>query len=122
MEWELILHKKEKYIEIITKGVADYDGSLEMARLISKTMHKNRLVKALVDHRNITGISGNTIDIYNRPKAMQLVGFILGVKIAEIIKPEHIQHFRFFETVCKNQGFSISIFKEKSEALNWLLS
>ncbi len=121
MEWELIVHKEGKYIEIVTQGVADYGSSLNMAKFITETMRKNRITKVLIDHRKITGISGNTIEIYNRPKTLRLIGLILGVKIAEIIKPEHIEHFRFFETVCKNQGFTMSIFQEKIEALNWLL-
>ena len=122
MEWELIVHKKDKYIEIITQGIADNDGSINMAKCITETMRKNRITKGLIDHRNITGISGNTIDIYYRPKALKLLGLILGVKIAEVIKPEHIEHFRFFETVCRNQGFALSIFQEKKKALEWLLS
>jgi hypothetical protein len=122
MEWELNVHKKDGYVEIITKGVADYDGSLNLAKFISETMKNYKITKVLIDHSNISGLSGNTIEIYYRPKAMQQAGLILGVKIAEIIKPEYINHFRFFETVCKNQGFTISIFTEKTEALNWLLS
>jgi hypothetical protein len=122
MEWELIVHKEEKYIEIITQGVADYDGSINMAKSVTETMRNNRITKGLIDHRNITGLSGKTIEIYYRPKALRLIGLILGIKIAEVIKPEHIEHFRFFETVCRNQGFTMSIFQEKSEALKWLLS
>jgi hypothetical protein len=121
MEWELIAHKEGKYIEIITRGTADYDGSLNMAKIITETMRNDRITKVLIDHRNITGISGKTIEIYNRPKALRLLGLLLGVKIAEIIKPEHIEHFRFLETVSKNQGFKLSIFQEKTEALKWLL-
>jgi hypothetical protein len=122
MEWELIVHKEEKYIEIITQGFADYDGSINMAKFITETMRNNRIKKGLIDHRNITGLSGKTIDIYYRPKALKLIGLLFGIKIAEVIKPEHIEHFRFFETVCRNQGFTISIFQEKTEALKWLLS
>jgi hypothetical protein len=122
MEWELIVHKEGKYVEIITQGVADYDGSLNMAKYILETMKNNRITKVIIDHRKITGISGKTIKIYNRPKTLRLIGLILGVKIAEIIKSEHIEHFRFFETVCIHQGINMSIFQEKKEALKWLLS
>jgi hypothetical protein len=121
MEWELIVHKEEKYIEIITQGIADQNGSLTMAKFITETMRNNKITKALIDHRNIAGISGNIIEIYERPKTFRLIGWILGVKIAEIIKPEHAEHFRFLETVCLNQGFRMSIFREKNEALKWLL-
>jgi hypothetical protein len=121
MEWRSTFHKEEKYLEIITQGIADNEGSLNMAKYIAETMRSNRITKVLIDHRSIAGISGKSIEIYDRPKSFRLLGVLLGVKIAEIINPEHIEHFRFFETVCINQGFRLSIFKEKIDALKWLL-
>jgi hypothetical protein len=40
--------------------------------------------------------------------------------MAEIIKPEHVYHFKFFETVCVNQGYQISVFQDREKALSWL--
>ncbi|PKO12877.1 MAG: hypothetical protein CVU39_22330 [Chloroflexi bacterium HGW-Chloroflexi-10] len=121
MEWEIRIHNEEKYLEVITKGAADKDGSLNMAKIVSETMQKHKITKVLIDHRSIESVSGEIIEIYNRPKLLRFIGVILGVKIAEIIKPEHIKHFRFFETVCINQGFRVSIFQENLPALEWLL-
>jgi hypothetical protein len=121
MDWELVVHKEEKYLEITSHGVADYDGSIKMAKFINETMRHNRITKVLIDHSNITGVSGKTIEIYERPKILGLLGLILGVKIAEIINPEHMEHFRFLETVCKNQGFNLLLFRDRKEALDWLL-
>jgi hypothetical protein len=122
MEWKIIVHKDEKFIEVITQGVAEKGGSVIMAKYIMEAMRNNRVTKALIDHRNITGVAGDTDEIDNRPKILQLIGLILGVKIAEIIRSEHIGHFKYFETVCKNQGFKLSIFQEQKEAMEWLLN
>lgn len=46
---------------------------------------------------------------------------ILRIKIAEIINPAHIDHFKFFETVCVNRGFKFSVFYERKNGLEWLL-
>ena len=121
MEWEIRIHNEDNYIEVITKGVAGKAGSLNMAKTITETMRQHRITRVLIDHRNIESISGEIIEIYNRPKLLKMIGIILGVKIAEIIKPDHIKHFSFFETVCINQGFRISIFQENLPALEWLL-
>jgi hypothetical protein len=121
MEWKIALHSEDKYIEIVTAGVADRDGSMEMAKVISSSMRKNKYTRALIDHRNIESVSGETMDIYERPNLFRFIGVILGVKIAEIINPEHRAHFRFLETVCRNRGFLFSIFYDKSAALDWLL-
>lgn len=121
MEWEIIIHQEPRYLEVITRGKADKDGSLQMARAITENMRKHKTTKALIDHRKIESVEGKTIDIYDRPRKFRLIGAILGIQIAEIIKPEHIEHFRFFETVCLNQGYKFSIFQDEEPAKKWLL-
>jgi len=121
LEWEIIIHSDSKYIEIVTKGVADKAGSMAMAKKIAETMRHHRFTKAIIDHRQITGISGDVVDIYDRPGLLKVIGLILGIKVAEIINPEHLEHFRFLETVFRNRGYNFSIFYEKPKAVEWLL-
>jgi hypothetical protein len=123
MEWNIVIHDEDRYVEVITSGSADRDGSLNMAKAIAHTMRTHRITNALIDHRNIEDVVGNTLDVYNRPKVFgQLIGKILGIKIAEIIKPEHREHFRFLETVCLNQGYRLLVFEDEDKALAWLLA
>jgi hypothetical protein len=121
VEWKIVIHDAPKYVEVITSGIADTDGSLNMAKAISHTMRTHRITKALVDHSNVESVAGNITDIYDRPKLFRFIGTILRIKIAEVIKPEHLQHFKFFETVCTNRGYQVSIFQDKEKALSWLL-
>ena len=124
MEWKIEINDetkyKDRYIEIITSGIADNDNSLKMAKAITHTMKTNRITKALIDHRNLVDVTGSTMDIYNRTKLFRIIGVILRIKIAEIIKPEHMEHFKFFETVCVNRGYNISVFQDREKALSWL--
>jgi hypothetical protein len=122
MDWEIIVHENEKFIEVITSGGADKDGSLKMATAINENMWKHKIKRVLVDHSNISEVSGNTIDVYYRPKILRIIGAVFGLKIAEIIKIEHIKHFRIFEIACKTLGFQISVFHEREKAINWLLN
>ena len=122
MEWNIVVHDEAGYVEVVTSGMADRDGSLNMATAITHAMRTNRITNVLIDHRNIEALSGEVVDIYERPKIFRLIGVILRIKIAEVIKPEHWEHFRFFETVCRNQGYRLSVFNEKDKALEWLLT
>ena len=121
MEWEITIHKDYKYVEIVTKGVADNQGSIEMAKSIAETMRHNRMTKALIDHRNITSVSGSAVEVYERPKLFKIIGMLLGIKIAEVINPDHLEHFKFLETVCINRGYKFSVFFDRTNALEWLL-
>jgi hypothetical protein len=122
MEWDITTHKNYNYIEIVTKGVADNNDSMEMAKIIADTMRHGRITRALIDHRNITGVSGSTLNIVDRPKLFRLIGLLFGIKLAAIINPDHAEHFKFLETVCMNQGYTYSVFYDKTKGLNWLLN
>jgi hypothetical protein len=121
MDWNIVINDEYKYVEVITSGIADKDGSLNMAKAITHAMKTNRITKALIDHSNVESITGNVIDIYNRPKLFRIIGIILRIKIAEIVKSEHLEHFKFLETVCVNQGYQMSTFQDREKALAWLL-
>lgn len=121
MEWEIAVHRDEKYIEVVTRGTANKENTLKMAKDVADSMKRNRITRALIDHRGIQSVSGDVVDIYERPKILKLIGLILRIRIAELIKPEHKEHFEFLETVMINRGFIFSVFHDKVEALKWLL-
>jgi len=121
MEWTITLNDENQYAEIVTSGIADRDGSLDMAKAISIALSKTKIKKILIDHRNISAISGRTIEIYHRPKELKEIGMIRGIKVAEVVKPEHKEFFKFLETVCVNRGYMFSIFDDQKSALEWLL-
>jgi hypothetical protein len=122
MEWDITVHAQEGYVEILTSGFADADGSLGMARALMEKMRELKIRRALIDHRNITGVSGGAGDMYFRPRKIKTNDAEFRVKIAEIVKPEHQKHFHFLETVCRNQGFLLAVFPEREPALEWLLN
>ncbi len=120
MEWEITIKANDRYVEIVTNGVADYESSMQMAKAIAETMRHHRITNALIDHRNIKSTSGSVLEVIERPKLFRIIGLILGIKIAAIVHPDHTDHFKFLETVCVNQGFKYSVFYDKSSALEWL--
>lgn len=122
MEWNLVIHDKDRYVEVVTSGIVESDGTIAMAQAIAKTMKSHQLTKALIDHRNVVNVIGSSFATHNRPKIFRLIGLTLGIKLAELIRPEHEQHFKFFETVCFNQGYKLSVFYDKDKALTWLLT
>lgn len=121
MKWELIIHLSEKYVEVKTHGTADYHESIKMAKELKLAMKSKRIKKALIDHRDLVAVSGEVYEIYERPKLFRLIGVVLGIKVAELIKEAHSTHFNFLEIVCNNNGFTFSTFYEKEKALEWLL-
>jgi hypothetical protein len=122
MDWNMTMHPEGQYVEIDTTGVADNESTLRMAKALTMALSDLKVQKILIDHSNIESVTGEAPDIYNRPKQLKEMGAIYGIKIAEVIKPEHREHFRFLEVVCMNRGFKFSIFSDRSSALEWLLT
>jgi len=121
MEWNIALREESKYVEIVTSGVADKSGSLGMAKAIATALQEHKINRALIDHRNIDSVLGGTLEVYHRPEQLAEIGVIRGIKIAEIVKPEHQEFFSFLEVVCVNRGYEFSVFHDQESALAWLL-
>ncbi len=122
MEWNIVEHNEDGYVEIVTQGVADGDGSMKMARALADAMRAHRINKAIIDHRNVDYIIGTSTAFNDRPKAFNEAGRTLEIKIAEIIRPEHRGHFKYLETLFANLGHKVAVFEEKDQAVAWLLA
>jgi hypothetical protein len=120
MHWNISLHQDDNYAEITTSGIADQESSLEMAKTIASVLGQYKVRKMLIDHRNIESVTGKIVDIYSRPKELHDIGVSKPMHIAEIIKREHEEHFKFLELVLTNRGFNFHVFYDKELALAWL--
>lgn len=122
MEWVVSFLSDQQIVVIQTHGVADEAGSLEMAKIIAKTMAEYSAERCLIDHSAINSVSGSVVKIYYRPQELREVGIPSKVRVAEIILPAHKAHFDFLETVCRNRGFDFRIFHTRKPAIQWLVS
>ncbi len=122
MDWAITLDEEKRYAEVVTAGVADRQGTLEMAKEIAAFAREKKIKKILIDHRSIGAVSGGIVEVYQRPKELKEKGAILGIKVAEVVNAEHKPFFRFLETVCVTRGLLFLSFEDKDAALKWLLS
>ncbi|HNY51504.1 MAG TPA: hypothetical protein PLV50_09085 [Smithella sp.] len=120
MEWNIVVNEEHQCAEVTTRGIADKDRSLNMAKSIINEVKTRQIRKILIDHRNLEDVIASTLEIYDRALLLKDSGAATAVKIALIVKPEHFEQFKFFETVCVNRGFLISIFQDKEKAMTWL--
>ena len=119
MEWTITFLPEERIVVIKTSGVADEKSSNEMAKSISKIMAKHLALRCLIDHTDISSVSGSVVEMYDRPKGLiNIVPF--KIKIAEVVLPIHKKHFDFLEIVFRNRGFNFRIFDDRELAIQWL--
>ena len=115
------LDEENQYAEIVTSGIVDRDGSLEMAKAVYIALSKKQIKRLLIDHSNISMVSGGTVEMYHRPVELKEIGMVQDIKVAIVVKPEHNEFFHFLETVYVNRGYMVSVFNDRESALEWLL-
>jgi len=120
MEWNATFLPEDRIVVIETSGVGDKESSMEMTKSIVKTMMVHRSTRCLVDHSAIESVTGNTFEIYDRPRSFVKLGVPFKIRMAEVVRREHREHFGFLETVCRNRGFVFQLFIDRESALAWL--
>jgi hypothetical protein len=120
MEWKISFLPDKQVVVIKTFGVADEASSLAMAQSISKTMMEYQATRCLIDHSELTAVSGSSEGIFYRPQGLSKTGISSEIKIAELVKPAHKEHFGFLEYVCRNNGFDFRVFDSREPAIKWL--
>jgi hypothetical protein len=120
MEWTISFLADQQIVLIQTRGVVDKNTSLEMVKAIPEAMEKHNATRLLIDHSEISSVSGSTIEVYYRPQEVAKVGVPVRIKIAEVVLPSHREHFGFLETVFRNRGFDFLVFSNQEAAIEWL--
>jgi hypothetical protein len=116
-----ISYLPDDHIVIVkTHGEADAKSSHEMVQSIFQSMKEHRSIRCLLDHTEISFVSGKTLDVFKRPDEIKNTGMPLNVKLAAVIPEKYRDHFDFLETVCNNRGISYRVFGNELSAINWL--
>lgn len=120
MEWTLSYQPEHHLILVQTHGTADEAGSLAMSVAIKSLAEQHQVHDCLIDHRQLDGVAGNVFDVYDHPQKLQERGIRAQFRIAEVARPEHLEFFRFMETVFRNRGIDFMVFTDEAAARRWL--
>ena len=120
MEWTVAFQAGPRILIVQTTGIADTARTLAMVKDLVYEMQEHQAHLCLIDHRALSGVSGGTFELYDRPAQVRELDDARRVKIAEVIRPEHAPHFKFLETVFRNRGINFMVFHDYEAALRWL--
>lgn len=72
----------------------------------------------LVDHRR-SELKVDSHEVFDRPETYERYPDARRYPVAMVF-PEIGETQQFYETVCRNRGFPVSVFADYDEAMNWL--
>ena len=119
MKWKISHIPKSNIIHITTKGNMTVEMLNKMVMEALENSKKYNSLSFLVDHRKVI-VKCSFRDAFDRPKELQTLGLPRKSRVAEVVSESNLEIFRFFETVSRNRGYQIQIFKDIKPAKEWL--
>ena len=120
MNWEFFYHKDHNYLEVKVSGPLTSGELNQMAIERWNKLQELKCKTVLFDFTQITNMLA-TVAIYHRPEETEKVGILRGNRSAAIVPEKYWKDFKFMETVYQNQGYDLNVFKNKEDAINYLI-
>ncbi|MFN8383412.1 MAG: hypothetical protein U0V02_15825 [Anaerolineales bacterium] len=122
MNWQFLHNAADKILVLKTDGVLDLSSANRMRTEGIELIRKNNYQCCLIDHSQAEGIKLSTLEIYDLPKRYKELNVPYGFRLAVVVPDVMRVDLNFYETVCRNNGYLVSIFFDKESAIKWLKS
>jgi hypothetical protein len=110
-------------IAIIVKGAIDHSVVREIAAEVARLAQEHGCGLVLTDTRETT-LTLSVTDLYDLPKIIAKMLAELGLPVPglkrALVVPDALDDFAFFETVSRNRGQNVMLFRDMDEAKKWL--
>ncbi|MBI5943065.1 MAG: hypothetical protein HY864_01740 [Chloroflexi bacterium] len=120
MNWQFSHDEENKTLILKTEGVLDIESANAMRREGWELIQQHGHLRCLLDHSDAEGVTLSTLDIYNLPKRYAELNIPHNFRMAVVVSSGLLNDMKFFETVCLNNGYFVSVFFDKESALAWL--
>lgn len=122
MKWKIFHNSKDKILVIKTEGVLDIESANAMRNEGAELIKQHGYLRCLLDHSNAKDITLSTLDLYSLPKKYEELNIPRNLRMAVVVSDKLLKDLSFYETVCRNNGYLVSIFFDQESALDWLKS
>ncbi len=122
MNYTLTFNRKETYLYVRLEGKPSYEDILTFWEQVRDEASKQDCLRTLIDARLDSDFpSFSTAHNYSISARLSELGFAQGTKVAIVYAVSRFYtNDQFGETVARNRGFNIRIFKKIEEAEDWL--
>lgn len=121
LTWQFSLDEAQKILIIKTHGVLNIKPATLMRNEGAALIRQHQLTGGLLDHTDLTQDALGTMDIYDLPKRYIELGIPRSFRLALVIPKRFQENMEFYEAVCRNNSFQVSLFFDVDEAMQWLI-
>ncbi len=120
MQWQMTYDEADSILVIKTTGVIEIESATQMRNEGARLLKQHGCLRCLLDHTDLEADALETLDIYNLPKRYAALGISHAMRMAVVVPPQFQKNMKFFEAVCQNNGYQVSVFFDHASALAWL--
>ncbi len=123
MAWETRYDPSNDIVEVIYTGCLTGSDLQEAASSRIALARETNSTKILVDVSGIKEVQAGMMDVFNLPDELYEVRDACRQSEMALVMPTFqpgIDMAQFYETACKNRGWSVKTFKERQSAIDWL--
>ena len=123
MAYDLRIIKNKKIIEIRNSGEITNEDMITETQEVIKLQHEKNIVLILTEFVSVK-VDASLSDVFQFPEMYEQMGMDRKTRIAVLVSEIEVnnEELDFYETICINRGWTIKIFIDKKEAIEWLLS
>jgi len=122
MKWHISNNTTDGILVIKTEGVIDLVAAQTMRSEGLEQIKIHGYLRCLLDHSDAREYTLSTLDIYSIPKQYAALGIPHNFRMALVVPENLREDLLFYETVCRNNGYMVSVFFDQGSALAWLKS
>jgi len=122
MKWNFSHNSADKILVINTEGVLDLPSADKMRAEGYALINQHGYLRCLLDHSKADGFEISIFDTYEIPKRYKELNIPRTMRMAVVVPHKMRSDLDFYETVCRNNGYLVSIFFDSESALSWLKS
>ena len=120
MQWQMTYDEADDILVVKTAGVIEIESATQMRNEGARLLKQHDCLCCLLDHTDLEADALQTLDIYNLPKRYAALGISHAMRMAVVVPPQFRKNMKFFEAVCQNNGYQVSVFFDHASALAWL--
>ena len=120
MKWKIYYDETERILFIKTHGILEIESANMMRTEGAALIKQHGILRCLLDHSDLSEDALATLDIYNLPQRYSELGIPHQFRMALVVPEKFMKNLKFYETVCRNNGYFVSIFFDRESAMNWL--
>jgi len=103
---------------VIAAGALNNTFCLDIFKKAARIAEEHECNKVMCDFSDMT-FTESVFNIYNLPSLARAENIPKFLEIAILYSSDE-ENFQFFENVCRNNGYNVSIFKDSDSVIEWL--